>query len=89
LSLKVVESSRERHHDKRGCPFSFEGGRIKDPRADDPTNVGIVASDRIIPIYPARVESALAPAGAGWIVLTVVAILFFLSFGLIWFFLGR
>jgi len=68
---------------------SLRGGRIKDPRADDPTSVGIVASDRIIPVYPARMESPLAPAGAGWIVLAVVAILFFLSFGLIWFFLGR
>ena len=69
--------------------FILRGRRIKAPRADDPTNVGIVASDRIVPIYPARVESAPAPAGAGWIVLAVVAILFFLSFGLIWFFLGR
>src|SRR3989442_3168926 len=68
---------------------SLRGGGIRDPRADDSTNVGIVASDRIIPVYPARVESALAPAGAGWIVLAVFAIPFFLSFGLIWFFLGR
>jgi len=70
-------------------PSLQRGALIKDPRSGDRTTVGIVPSDRIIPVYPARVESPLAPAGAGWIVLAVVAILFFLSFGLIWFFLGR
>src|SRR5207247_1704242 len=69
LSLKVVESSRERHHDKRGCRSSLRGGRIKDSRVDDPTRVGIVASDRLIPVYPVRPDSPLAPAGAGWIAL--------------------
>ena len=56
---------------------------------DDPTRVGIVASDRLIPVYPVRPDSPLAPAGAGWIALAVLTILFFLSFGLIWFFLVR
>src|SRR6266705_1643219 len=30
-------------------PSSQRGGRIKDPRSDDPTTVGIVPSDRVIP----------------------------------------
>ncbi len=61
---------------------------VKDPRSDGRTTVGVAASDRVVPVYPARVESPPTPVGAVWIALAVLAILLFLSFGLIWLF-GR
>jgi len=63
----------------------FMAGERAHQGGADASRVGVVASDRVIPVFSRSAGPAEEPRGAIWVILAVLAALVLLFFGAVWF----